>query len=173
MTLTTSEAAALAGIATSSFRGEMTRERARGRDYRAPRATWPDSRTPLWDEESISTWLENRRGTHESAALDGLTLDDGRVDGIATLLAARDGFTLDDGGVDDLAPSEPESTLVALCENLIITVRRADDRLKDSTMRSNGWALRAVEASVVKVHRLSEHLDALRRELQDIREAAE
>ena len=43
MTLTTTQAAALAGMTPGAFRKEMSRERQRGRDYRLP---GPDARTP-------------------------------------------------------------------------------------------------------------------------------
>ena len=59
--MTTAQAAALAGMTPARFRSEMTRERARGRDHRAPRDLWPDARTPLWDEVSVRAWLAARR----------------------------------------------------------------------------------------------------------------
>lgn len=61
MTLTTKHAAELAGITPASFRREMHRERARGRDYRAPAEVWPDARTPLWDRQAVEAWLAGRR----------------------------------------------------------------------------------------------------------------
>lgn len=64
MSLTTTQAAALAGLSPASFRREMNRERTRGRDYRRPRDWWPDRRTPLWDEATIRAWClarEHRR----------------------------------------------------------------------------------------------------------------
>lgn len=43
------------------FTTYMARERARGRDYRAPRDQWPDGRTPLWDEAAVTEWAKTRR----------------------------------------------------------------------------------------------------------------
>jgi len=40
----------------------MQRERKRGQDYRLPSESWPDARTPLWDEASIRAWLAGRPG---------------------------------------------------------------------------------------------------------------
>lgn len=60
MTLTTAQAAALAGMAPHTFRSAMMRERNRGRDYRAPRESWPDARTPLWDAAAVREWNQNR-----------------------------------------------------------------------------------------------------------------
>ena len=59
-TLTTKHAAELAGITPASFRREMHRERARGRDYRAQAESWPDDRTPLWDKAALRPWLASR-----------------------------------------------------------------------------------------------------------------
>lgn len=60
MTLwTTTQAAEAAGITRASFRREMNRERARGRDYRQP---GPDARTPLWDADAVLAWLAARPG---------------------------------------------------------------------------------------------------------------
>ena len=56
-TLTTAEAAALAGVSPGAFRREMSRERVRGRDYRVP---GPDARTPLWDEARVREWVGGR-----------------------------------------------------------------------------------------------------------------
>lgn len=56
--VSTAEAAALAGLTPSAFRVYMTRERARGRDYRLP---GPDMRTPLWDSERVREWAVTRR----------------------------------------------------------------------------------------------------------------
>lgn len=61
MTLTTAQAAGLAGITPASFRSAMLRERQRGRDHRAPREQWPDARTPLWDEASLDAWYQRRQ----------------------------------------------------------------------------------------------------------------
>ena len=61
MTLTTKHAAELAGITPASFRREMHRERAKGRDYRRPD---PDRRQMLWDEVGVREWLTARRGTN-------------------------------------------------------------------------------------------------------------
>ena len=57
MTLTTTQAAALAGMTPGAFRKEMSRERQRGRDYRLP---GPDARTPLWDETGVREWAERK-----------------------------------------------------------------------------------------------------------------
>ena len=56
----TAEAAALAGMTRTTFHSAMHRERQRGRDYRAPRETWPDARTPLWDADAVREWSQNR-----------------------------------------------------------------------------------------------------------------
>lgn len=59
--MTTAQAAALAGMDPATFRKAMSRERQRGRDYRAPRETWPDARTPLWDADAVSAWNAGRQ----------------------------------------------------------------------------------------------------------------
>lgn len=56
-TLSTAEAAALAGLTPSAFRVYMTRLRARGQDYRVP---GPDGRTPLWDADAVREWNRER-----------------------------------------------------------------------------------------------------------------
>lgn len=58
--MTTAQAAALAGMDPATFRKAMSRERRRGRDYRAPRESWPDARTPLWDAAAIESWHASR-----------------------------------------------------------------------------------------------------------------
>ena len=58
MSLTTAQAAKLAGMSPAAFRREMSRERARGRDCRRP---GPDARTPLWDEAGVREWAARRR----------------------------------------------------------------------------------------------------------------
>lgn len=58
--MTTAQAAALAGMSADAFRSAMSRERRRGRDYRAPRESWPDARTPLWDADAIADWHATR-----------------------------------------------------------------------------------------------------------------
>ena len=65
--LTTTEAAALCGMLPSSFRGAMTRERARGNDFRT--ASRP---VVLWSEAQLRWWIScgrpgRGRRTHESA----------------------------------------------------------------------------------------------------------
>jgi hypothetical protein len=57
-TLTTTEAAELAGLSPASFRTYMTRLRRRGEDYRTP---GPDTRTPLWDADAVSAWGAGRQ----------------------------------------------------------------------------------------------------------------
>lgn len=59
--LSTSEAAALAGLPKDQFRSAMTKERKNGKDFHAPREQWPDGRTPLWDEEKVRAWAKARR----------------------------------------------------------------------------------------------------------------
>ncbi|MFZ1282942.1 MAG: hypothetical protein WAQ75_02340 [Propionicimonas sp.] len=64
--LTTTEAAALCGMLPSSFRGAMTRERARGNDFRT--ASRP---VVLWSEAQLRWWIScgrpgRGRRTHES-----------------------------------------------------------------------------------------------------------
>ena len=56
---TTLQAAEAAGITRASFRREMSRERAKGRDYRRP---GPDQRTPMWDADAVMAWLTARAG---------------------------------------------------------------------------------------------------------------
>mgnify|MGYP003427718806 FL=1 len=58
--MTTAEAAALAGMSPAAFRKAMTLERQRGRDYRQPRESWPDARTPLWDADAVRQWSRER-----------------------------------------------------------------------------------------------------------------
>ena len=58
--MTTAEAAALAGMSPASFRKAMTLERRQGRDYRQPRESWPDARTPLWDADAVRQWSRER-----------------------------------------------------------------------------------------------------------------
>ena len=58
--ITTARAAALAGMGPATFRNAMHRERRRGRDYRAPRESWPDARTPMWDAELVREWAATR-----------------------------------------------------------------------------------------------------------------
>lgn len=55
--LTTEEAAEMCGMKPSSFRGAMTRERAKGNDLRT--ATRP---VVLWSEARLRAWLESRPG---------------------------------------------------------------------------------------------------------------
>lgn len=169
-TITTKEAAERAGLLPASFRGEMTRERARGRDHRAPRDLWPDGRTPLWDESSIRTWLEGRARSDRESSLPVVAEpdDDDPLFGAYgdDLLFGAYGDVV---GVDDPA-SERSSTLMDLSASLTSTIMAAEDRLRSSTMRTNGWALRAVEAATRKTQKLAAHLDMLQRELQEGRE---
>jgi len=58
--MTTAQAAALVGMSRHTFHSAMTRERQRGRDYRQPRETWPDARTPLWDADAVTAWNQTR-----------------------------------------------------------------------------------------------------------------
>ena len=58
--MTTAQAAALAGMSSAAFRKAMTLERRQGRDYRQPRETWPDARTPLWDRVAVAKWSRER-----------------------------------------------------------------------------------------------------------------
>lgn len=60
--LTTAQAAKVAGITPAAFRREVIRERARGRELQAPRESWPDGRTPVYDEATVRQWLESRPG---------------------------------------------------------------------------------------------------------------
>lgn len=160
-TITTKEAAELAGLLPASFRGEMTRERARGRDHRAPRDLWPDGRTPLWDESSIHTWLEGRaRSDRESS----VPVAEPEPDDDDLLFGANGDLLV---GIDDPA-SERTSTLMDLSASLTSTIMAAEERLRSSTMRTNGWALRAVEAATRKTQKLAAHLDKLKRELEEL-----
>ena len=67
MTLTTTQAASLAGMTPAVFRRAMSRERARGRDYRLP---GPDARTPLWDEVAVRAWVDAKRARPRKGAGD-------------------------------------------------------------------------------------------------------
>lgn len=49
------EAAEIAGVAYRTFAGYVTREQ-------APRPTRHVGRTPLWDEDEVRAWAENRPG---------------------------------------------------------------------------------------------------------------
>lgn len=57
MTITTAEAAELAGLTPSAFRVYMARLRVRGQDFRRP---GPDARTPMWDADAVREWNQNR-----------------------------------------------------------------------------------------------------------------
>lgn len=58
--MTTAQAAALCGMAPSTFRKAMTRARAKGVDLRRPADQWPDQRTPTWDPARLREWLAAR-----------------------------------------------------------------------------------------------------------------
>lgn len=60
--LTTNEAAEIAGMSQSAFRGAMTRARAEGVEIRLPENEWPDKRSPRWDEAALREWLAQRPG---------------------------------------------------------------------------------------------------------------
>jgi hypothetical protein len=59
--LTTSQAAALAGLPKEQFRSAMSKERKQGQDFHAPRESWPDARSPLWDKKKILAWADARQ----------------------------------------------------------------------------------------------------------------
>lgn len=59
--LTTSQAAALAGLPKEQFRSAMSKERKNGKEFHAPRELWLDARTPLWDEKKVLAWAKARK----------------------------------------------------------------------------------------------------------------
>lgn len=62
MPWTTTQAAKAIGITPAAFRGLATRARAAGIELRADRTTWPDGRTPLYDERRVRAYLTARPG---------------------------------------------------------------------------------------------------------------
>lgn len=60
--LTTAQALALTGMQRNDFHSAMHKLRARGQDFRTPRETWPDGRSPLWDAARLATWVASRTG---------------------------------------------------------------------------------------------------------------
>jgi hypothetical protein len=60
--VTSGEGATLAGVTRSGFRTLVARATRAGVDVRAPRAAWPDGRTPLFDRELVEEYLRNRPG---------------------------------------------------------------------------------------------------------------
>lgn len=61
--LTTTEAAALAGITAANFTSAMARRRRRGdEDLRLPPGQWLDGRTPTYDANQIRAWVAARPG---------------------------------------------------------------------------------------------------------------
>lgn len=61
MYLTTSQAAALAGMPKEQFRSAMSKERKNGKEFHAPREEWADGRTPLWDQKKVHAWAKARK----------------------------------------------------------------------------------------------------------------
>lgn len=59
---TTAQAAKVAGITPAAFRREMNRLRTTGTDLRLPLYRWPDARTPLYDEDAVRAWMQDRPG---------------------------------------------------------------------------------------------------------------
>lgn len=59
--MTTSQAAALAGLPKEQFRSAMSKERKSGKEFHAPRELWADARTPLWDEDKVRAWAKARK----------------------------------------------------------------------------------------------------------------
>jgi hypothetical protein len=60
--LTTTQAADRVGRPVATFRREMSRERARGVELRAPQACWIDDRTPVYADVLVDAWRANRPG---------------------------------------------------------------------------------------------------------------
>ena len=58
--LTTAQARDLTGLGRSAFSVAMARARKAGTDCHAPRETWPDARTPLWDRDALVAWQAGR-----------------------------------------------------------------------------------------------------------------
>lgn len=60
--VTTAAAAALVQLSPSGFRSLASRARAEGIDLAAPRASWPDGRTPMWDRRLVEQYARARPG---------------------------------------------------------------------------------------------------------------
>lgn len=54
------QAAAVAGVTRSGLRSVLARARAAGVELEAPRAAWPDARTPLVDAAALDAYLAGR-----------------------------------------------------------------------------------------------------------------
>lgn len=65
--LTGSQAAARCGVSRSGLRTLVQRAAAAGVDVHAPRAVWPDARTPLYDEQLVGEYLQRRPGRGRKA----------------------------------------------------------------------------------------------------------
>jgi len=61
-TMTTRQSAAVTGLTPAAFRSTASRLRSAGTDLRAPRTTWPDERTVLYDPVIVLDWYINRPG---------------------------------------------------------------------------------------------------------------
>lgn len=60
-TLTTRQAAELAGTTPDRFRAVVSDARRRhGVELQAPKDLWPDARTPLYDAEALRRYLDER-----------------------------------------------------------------------------------------------------------------
>lgn len=60
--VTSAQGAEIAGVTRSGFRTLIQRATRAGVDVRAPRASWPDGRTPLFDRELVAEYLTSRPG---------------------------------------------------------------------------------------------------------------
>lgn len=60
--LTTDQAAELAGLSRAALFTLALRARRDGVELRAPRDTWPDGRTPRWDGDALRRHLTTRPG---------------------------------------------------------------------------------------------------------------
>lgn len=69
MRLTTAQAAEVCQLSATAFRTLAARARAAGRELQAPRSSWPDLRTPLYEAEAVWAELARRPGRgHATAA---------------------------------------------------------------------------------------------------------
>lgn len=60
--VTSAQGATIAGVTRSGFRTLVQRAARAGVDVRAPRSSWPDGRTPLFDRGLVEEYLSSRPG---------------------------------------------------------------------------------------------------------------
>lgn len=66
--LTGLQAAARCHVSRSGLRSLVQRAAEGGVDVRAPRAVWPDQRTPLYDAQLVEEYLQRRPGRGRRSA---------------------------------------------------------------------------------------------------------